>query len=404
MQILHTNAHCGSVALVYATCHLTMSITARSTLPMPFSIRQSIITPRHLKLAGALACAVFALGGCAQLNYFVQAAHGQFSLLSEAKPIDEWLTNPATEDKLKTKLGAVRDIHRFAINELQLPDNGSYQTYADLKRQYVMWNVVATPEFSLEPVKWCFPIAGCVNYRGYYNKADAEAYAAELRREGYDVDVSGVPAYSTLGWFRDPVLSTFIGHPEAELARLIFHEMAHQVVYVAGDSSFNESFATAVEEVGIELWVARKGDEKLREGYAAYKHRKQDFLQLLLKHRHALKASYENKTSVEDKRREKSRIFSSLKSDYELLKSSWGGYRGYDRWFAEPLSNAHLSSVATYHDHVPAFRSMLARHNTLGQFYEAVRALSRLDQSERQVRLAAFGKTMSAEAHIDSRP
>lgn len=351
------------------------------------------------KLRVLVFCGVAALvGGCAQLGYFAQAAHGQFSLLSEAKPIDDWLASPDVEDKLKGKLAKVKEIREFAARELSLPDNDSYTTYAQLNRPFVLWNVVATPEFSLKPIQWCFPIAGCVNYRGYYSKTDAQAYAAELRSEKYDVEVAGVTAYSTLGWFKDPVLSTFIQHPDGEVARLVFHELAHQVAYVPGDSRFNESFAVAVEEAGVERWMALRGDEKMRAAYAAYKSRKQDFLALLFKHRKELEANYERDASDAEKRKEKAAIFQALKDDYQALKQSWGGYSGYDRWFAEPLSNAHLSAVATYHDFVPGFRALLAQQKSLSGFYEAVRALAKLDKEERHQQLASFAQAPSLTA------
>ncbi len=343
---------------------------------------------RTLALCGVAAM----VGGCAQIGYFMQAAQGQFALLAEARPIDDWLASPATEDKLKNKLTRVREIRQFAARELGLPDNDSYTTYADLKRPFVMWNVVATEELSLEPMQWCFPVAGCVNYRGYYNKDDAQAYAAELRAQHYDVDVSGVPAYSTLGWFRDPVLSTFIRYPDGELARLVFHELAHQMVYVPGDSRFNESFAVAVEEAGVERWMEKYGDDKTRAAYAAYESRKRDFLALLMKHRKLLEANYERKVSDKEKRKEKAEIFKALKEEYLALKESWGGYSGYDRWFAEPLSNAHLSAIATYHDFVPGFRALLAREKSMENFYAAVRRLSSLSKDERQEQLASLAQ------------
>lgn len=333
------------------------------------------------------------IAGCAQLGYFVQAAHGQFSLLSEAKPIDDWLADPAVEDKLKGKLTKVREIRRFAARELGLPDNGSYTTYADLKRPYVLWNVMATTEFSLEPKQWCFPVAGCVNYRGYYNKDDAQAYAAELRSNHYDVQVGGVRAYSTLGFFNDPVLSTFIQFPEGELARIVFHELAHQVAYASGDSKFNESFAVAVEEAGVERWMAKHGDEKMRKAYAEYEGRKRDFLALMLKTRKALEENYERDVSDKEKRRVKAEIFQQLQDEYQTLKASWGGYSGYDRFFAEPLSNAHLSAIATYHDFVPGFRALLAKEKNFSKFYATVKGLAALDKKDRHQRLAALAES-----------
>lgn len=346
---------------------------------------------RALVLVGVLAT----VAGCAQLEYYAQAAQGQFSLLSAARPIDEWLANPNVEDTLKGRLAKVKDIRAFAARELALPDNESYTTYADLQRPYVMWNVVATPELSLDPVQWCFPVAGCVTYRGYYSKEAAQAYAAKLRAQRYDVDVSGVPAYSTLGWFNDPVLSTFIQYPDGQLARLVFHELAHQVAYVPGDSSFNESFAVAVEEAGVARWMELHGDEKMRSAYVAYERRKRDFLALLMKHRKALEANYERIASDAEKRKEKAEIFQALKSDYQALKETWGGYSGYDRWFAEPLSNAHLSAIATYHDFVPGFRALLAKHKSLDNFYGAVRRMAALGKKQRDQQLAVLGRETS---------
>jgi predicted aminopeptidase len=342
--------------------------------------------------------AAASIGGCAQLGYYVQAAQGQFNLLSSARPIEDWLSSPSVDESLKDKLVKVKNIRAFAARELALPDNQSYTTYADLKRPYVMWNVVATPELSLKAAQWCFPVAGCVNYRGYYSKAAAQAYAAELRAKRFDVDVSGVPAYSTLGWFNDPVLSTFIQYPDGQLARLVFHELAHQVVYVPGDSRFNESFAVAVEEAGVARWMELHGSKKMRSAYAEYESRKRDFLRLLMKHRNALEANYARDVSDEEKRREKAMIFKSLQDEYQQLKESWGGYAGYDKWFAEPLSNAHLSAIATYHDHVPGFRALLAQHDSLDKFYRAVRELSVLGKKERNERLASLGSIMHSNS------
>jgi predicted aminopeptidase len=353
---------------------------------------------RILVVCGSVAL----MGGCAQMSYYMQAAQGEFSVLSEAKPIDEWIADPAVGDSLKTKLGKLKEIRSFAAHELGLPDNGSFKTYADLKRPFVLWNVVATPELSMKTRQWCFPIAGCVDYRGYYSKQDAQDYAAELRRENYDVQVAGVPAYSTLGWFNDPVLSTYIHYPEGELARLIFHELAHQVVYAQGDSQFNESFATAVEEAGVERWLATHGDEKMRQAYITYEGRKQDFVVLLMRYRKKLEANYARVASDEEKKKQKAVIFQELQSDYQVLKTTWGGYAGYDRWFAEPLSNAHLASVATYHDYVPGFRALLVQEKSFGKFYEAVRTLAGLEKVQRHQQLALLGQAVAPVAITSS--
>ena len=339
-----------------------------------------------------MALAGFLAAGCSPFDYYAQAAHGQLSLLSEARPIDDWLADPALPARLRAKLTKVKQIRRYAASELGLPDNHSYTTYADLKRPFVLWNVVATEELSLEPRRWCFPVAGCVTYRGYYSKADAQSYAAGLRHDGLDVQVAGVPAYSTLGWFNDPVLSTFIQYPDGELARLVFHELAHQVVYVKDDTQFNESFATAVEEAGVERWLLAQGDPRQRQAYVEYETRKDDFLSLLIKYRKALEQNYLRKVDAEDKRQRKIDIFRELKDEYQILKVSWGGYPGYDRWFAEPLTNAHLASVSTYHDFVPAFQVLLTQQKSLPRFYAAVRRLAALDKSQRHAELAMLGQ------------
>jgi len=342
------------------------------------------------------------MGGCAQLGYYAQAAQGQLTVMSEARPIDDWLADVEVSDKLKGRLNKLKEIRAFAVAELGLPNNGSYTTYADINRPYVLWNVVATPELSMKLKQWCFPIAGCVNYRGYYSRQDAQDYAERLRNQNYDVQVGGVPAYSTLGWFNDPALSTFIHYPEGELARLIFHELAHQVAYAPGDSQFNESFATAVEEVGVVRWIERNGDEKMRLSYREHAGRKKDFLALLMTYKKKLEANYERAASDDEKRHAKAEIFQALLHDYQALKTGWGGYAGYDRWFAEPLSNAHLAAVATYHDYVPAFRVLLGREKELARFYEAVRVLARLDKPERRQQLAALMQLPMASSHAES--
>jgi predicted aminopeptidase len=335
------------------------------------------------------------LGGCAQVSYYAQAMHGHYSMLSQARPIDTWLADPATDDKLRGKLVTVQEIRRFAARELGLPDNGSYTRYASLDRPYVLWNVVAAPALSLEPRQSCFPVAGCVDYRGYYDRKDAQAFADELRSQGFDVQIAGVPAYSTLGWFDDPVLSTFIRYPDGEVARLIFHELAHQVAYAKHDSQFNESFAVSVEEAGVERWLQLKGDDALRQAYEQHARRKRDFLALLQTCRDRLAGNYAGNAPDVDKLVRKAEIFQALKDDYQRLKTGWGGYAGYDRWFAEPLSNAHLASIATYHDLVPGFRRLLRRQGSFAAFYGAVKKLAELDEKARHAALGdEEGKTL----------
>jgi predicted aminopeptidase len=331
-------------------------------------------------------------GGCAQISYYAQATHGQSSIMSAAKSIDDLLIEPDIDDKLRQRLAKAQQIRQFAVSELALPDNASYKSYADLQRPFALWNVVAAPELSLKPLQWCFPVAGCVSYRGYYSKDDALAFAATLRSDGYDVQVIGVPTYSTLGWFNDPVLSTFIRYPDGELARLIFHELAHQVVYVKDDTQFNESFATAVEEAGVERWFALHGDANAKRLYAVLKARRGEFLALLLRYRTALAANYASDASDNEKRSLKVETFAALQRDYQILKASWNGFSGYDRWFDQPLSNAHLVSIATYHEFVPGFNALLHEQGNFADFYQAVIALAATDKTDRHRQLTMLGK------------
>lgn len=351
-----------------------------------------------------LCAALVAVAGCNHLGYYAQAAHGQFSLMSQARPITDWLADTRTDGSLRNKLSTVQRIRAFAASELGLPDNRSYTSYADLKRPFVLWNVVAAPALSIKAKTWCFPVAGCVNYRGYYSKEAAKAYAEELRLQGYDVQIGGVAAYSTLGWFDDPVLSTFIKRPEGELARLIFHELAHQVAYAPGDSQFNESFATAVEEIGVERWLAREGSDEMRKAYQTFRERKREFIALLLGTRARLEAVYEGPDSDAEKLKQKALIFQALQDDYQVLKSSWGGYKGYDKFFAEPLSNAHLSAVATYHAYVPAFRALMADGKDMRSFYAAVKSLADLPKEERTRQMVALSTHKVPSAIADSGP
>ena len=335
--------------------------------------------------------------GCAQLSYYAQATQGQLGLVASAKPIDQWLADPKVSDQLKQRLTRTQQIRKFAVRELDLPDNGSYTKYAELNRPYVVWNVIATPELSMKPVQWCFPIAGCVDYRGYYRKEDAQRFAHDLRSQGYEVRVSGVPAYSTLGWFNDPVLSTFIAYPEPEVARMLFHELAHQVAYAPGDTPFNESFATTVESIGVEQWLDKYGNPESRERYREFRQRKRDFIDLLTQHRQRLEEVFSSNISDDEKRRKKALVITSLKQAYDQIRDEkWGGYSGYDQWFNEPITNAHFVLIATYEDLVPAFQALHAKSGSLKKFYANVQAMAKQDKARRREQLALLLATPSS--------
>ena len=335
--------------------------------------------------------------GCAQLSYYAQATQGQLGLVASAKPIDQWLADPNVSDQLKQRLTRTQQIRKFAVQELELPDNGSYTKYADLNRPYVVWNVIATPELSMKPVQWCFPIAGCVDYRGYYRKEDAQRFANDLRSQGYEVRVSGVPAYSTLGWFDDPVLSTFIAYPEAEVARMLFHELAHQVAYAPGDTPFNESFATTVESIGVEQWLDKHGNPDSRERYREFRQRKRDFIDLLTQHRLRLEEVFASDITEDEKRNQKALVITSLKQAYHQIRDEkWGGYSGYDQWFNEPITNAHFVLVATYEELVPAFQALHAKSGSSKKFYANVQAMAKQDKARRREQLALLFATPSS--------
>jgi predicted aminopeptidase len=346
---------------------------------------------RGLVLAGT-AAAIAVAAGCSTFAYYGQAIDGHLEMMRRAEPIAPQIADPATPAELRARLARALEIREFASRELGLPDNGSYRTYADLGRPYVVWNVFAAPEFSVEPRQSCFPVAGCVAYRGYYRQAAADDYGDGLRKGGDDVYVYGVVAYSTLGWFDDPVLNTFVRYPDAELARLVFHELAHQVVYVKGDTMFNESFAVAVEEEGVRRWLDRHGTPAERDAYAAGRQRRADFVRLALRYRGELERLYREPLSDEAKRAGKRQRLAEMDTEYRALKAGrWGGFAGYDRWFDGGVNNAKLGSVATYEELVPAFRALLARENgDLPRFYAVVKQLAKLDKAEREAELAAL--------------
>lgn len=330
------------------------------------------------------------LGGCSNVGYYFQAVEGQMQIWHRSRPIAQVIEDKRTTPQVRERLALVLRMRDFASGELALPNNDSYRKYADLERPFVVWNVFAAGELSVAPKEWCFPFAGCVGYRGYFSQASAEQFGAELRRQGLDVFVAGIPAYSTLGWFDDPVLNTVVRYSEAELARLIFHELAHQVVYVRGDTMFNESFAVAVEMEGVDRWLARNGDDAKRAAFDSYEQRKDGFIELVLKYRDRLGAVYAGAETDAEKRRKKAETFDAMRAEYQTLKASWGGYAGYDRFFSQELNNAYLVPIATYSELVPGFRRMLAENGgNFPRFYAAVKALGKLPKEQREAKLKA---------------
>jgi predicted aminopeptidase len=319
-------------------------------------------------------------GGC----YVLQSAQGQLSLLSKRRPISRVIDEASTPPALRAQLQAVAAIRDFASRELGLPDNGSYRSYADVGRRFVVWNVVAAPDFSVDARQWCYPIIGCVAYRGYFVESRARRYAARLRREGLDVMVGGVAAYSTLGHFNDPVLNTMMGWNDVELASIIFHELTHQMLYVPNDSSFNEALATTVEEEGVRRWLHAQGRETDLAKHLVEQEHYAKVIELLRATRAELREVYASGLAPELLRDKKRAEFASLRSAFALLKADWGGHAPFESWFDGDVNNAHLASVGTYFDCVPGFeRELEAAGGDLTAFYARVRGLAKLDRERR---------------------
>jgi len=327
---------------------------------------------------------VLLLSGCADMAYYWQSIRGHAQLMQAARPVDEWLADTTTLPALRARLQLTQSMRRFSVTDLHLPDNASYQRYSQLQRSYAVWNVVAAPEFSLTLKTWCFPVAGCVGYRGYFDEADARALADVLRTQGLEVRMYGVPAYSTLGWMNwaggDPLLNTFVNFPEGQLAGLMFHELAHQVLYVPGDTLFNESFATAVERLGAQFWLERHGSAQARQAHALVEARRAQFRALTRHTRERLAAIYMNNQppyhTAEAMKAMKNDVMQEFRKAYAELKASWGGYGGFDAWVAQ-ANNAAFAAVAAYDDLVPGFEALFAREGRdWPRFYDAVRQLA----------------------------
>jgi len=337
----------------------------------------------------ALLAACFTLPGCG-VAYVAQAAKGQVQILNAREPITEVLEDPKAPEDLKRRLQMVRQARAFASRELALPDNKSYTSYADLKREYVVWNVVATPEFSVDPREWCFPIVGCVAYRGYFKEQKANEFADKLRGEGYDTIVEGVPAYSTLGKFNDPIMSTMMSYGDDELVSTIFHELSHQVVYIADDSSFNEAFAVTVEQEGLARWLADHGRSADLERYRARRARRIEALRVVTQHREQLAKLYSSGVSPEAMREGKAAEFAALLRDLQALDARFKVKSSLAAALAGEPNNARLASLATYYDCVPGFERVLeAQQHDLPRFYAAVRELAKLPREARRERLCA---------------
>lgn len=325
------------------------------------------------------------LSGCNSVAYLSQAAGGQLDLINRRQPIAELIEKDTTPAALKASLRQVLEMREFASRELGLPDNGSYKSYADIGRPFTTWNVVAAPRLSTKPKTWCFPISGCVAYRGYFAEADARDFAESLKSEEMDVHIGGSIAYSTLGWFDDPVLNTMLDRPPAAIAGVLFHELAHQRLYIKNDTAFNESFATVVELAGVKRWLAAHAGNEKFQNYRAGLERRDRFTQLVMKARDELQAVYDSDASDAEKLKAKQQTFVDLRQRYAALKKQWGGYAGYDKWMDEGLNNARLASVGNYYTYVPHLTRLLEKSNgDMEAFYSAAEGLGKLDPAARK--------------------
>ena len=397
--------------------------TVKKSIPGYFSNHcRGIVTPdaKAVRMMNRRVFAIIAfciltvsIAACGNLSYYTQAVNGHLDILNRRVAISQLLDPaPRCDDEsepacfsgvsrqnmpvveLQEKLDAVLAIRDYASQALGLPDNDSYRSYVELGWPYAVWTVFAAPEFELKPKEWCFFVVGCVSYRGYFSRQKAERLAAELREQGYDVFVGGVAAYSTLGWFDDPIMDTMLRRPVTEVAALIFHELAHQIVYIRDDTAFNESFATTVELEGTRRWARSTQSGAGYQAFLERRARHRQIIQLMLATRERLGQLYGRKLSDEQKRRHKADIFAQLKQENETLKRNWYADSNYDAWFARPLNNARLLSIGAYHEYVPAFQALLRRgNNDMPAFYREVKRLSKLPRQTRHAALADLTPT-----------
>ncbi len=384
--------------------------------------RKEIRRYRKWLIAFLLLLAGLGVSGCHTIGFYGQAVKGQYQIFAHQQSIEKLLAAADTPQPLKERFELLRDLRAFASNDLRLPTDSHYRNYVDVHRPFVVWNVEAAPEFSMEPKTWWYPLLGSLEYRGYFSKQGATNYGASLRAKGYDVSVGGVGAYSTLGWFKDPVLNTFIFEPDADLAEIIFHELGHQRLFARGDTDFNEAFATTVGQEGARRWLTARGNSSGLKAYLAHLQRSDQFVHLVMSTRAKLEALYgdeltedgkikaglkKNTAAPDQLRQRKQQILRELQAEYARLKETWDGDKEYDGWFMHPINNAHLNSVAAYYDFVPAFEQLLtANGGDMEKFYQAAERLSKRAKRDRheQLRMLARARVPAAQAQAGRRP
>lgn len=340
------------------------------------------------------------LPACSTLGYYGQAVSGHLDLMAKQRPVTEVIEDEASSKALKQKLALAQRARQFATETLHLPDNDSYKQYADLERPYVVWNVVATPAYSIKPKEWCYFIVGCLSYRGVFDKQEAEELAEQLKVEGLDVSVFGTAAYSTLGYFDDPLLNTMLRHGDASLIGVIFHELAHQTVYVENDTAFNEAFATAVEQEGLRRWFNQSGTPGEYETYLQKKSYRHEFYGLVTDTRKELESAFVSAETNKEKQVLKDQVYLGFKQEYKEWRAT-SQYSGFDNWMQRDLNNSHLALIATYQELVPTFINMLASvDGDMQKFYQMVKTIGEKDKQARQSVLALYKGTKPPASEI----
>lgn len=323
---------------------------------------------------------------CSTLEYYANSIHGHLEILNKRKPIETIINDGETDTWTKDKLDFVLQIRKFAIENLDLPDNGSYLDYVDLKRKYVVWNVFATPAYSIQPLSWCFLIAGCLNYKGFYSLSDAESFAESMKEKDLDLYIGGVRAYSTLGWFDDPILNTMLDYENLNIAKLIFHELAHQKIYFLNDTEFNEAFAETIAIIGTYRWLELYGTQKLLEVFESRQSHDEQFDNLVLTYRNKLDALYQRDLDILAMEIQKQQIFKSMHNDYKRLQKKWQNDMRYDVWFEGDLNNAKLAAVVTYRKLIPDFMQIYNQLNqNIPAFYSFIQGLELCTDQQRRI-------------------
>ena len=348
-----------------------------------YDINEMITEPSYYYRTIALLLFTVLVSGCASVNYYAQSIQGQFEIIQKRQDIHSLLGNNKLPNSQRKSLETVLELREFSIKQLRLPHNNSYLSYADLGRDYVIWNIFATEEFSLSPIRWCYLIVGCLDYRGYFSKPDAKQHAAKLKGQGHDVYLGGVSAYSTLGWFDDPVLNTMLRWNDIQLATVMFHELAHQQLYIKNDTEFNESYAEAVATIGVIKWLEQSPDKNLLSEYIQSQSQEKQFISLVMRYKTLLTRLYRSKTNKQQLRRQKEAIFEQMREEYSVLSRHWKK-KHYAQWFSSGINNAKLSAIVTYRQYTSSFLEIYKKlGKDLNRFYSLVISLSHCKQMKR---------------------